>query len=321
MLMRSSYNEGMDRKILVAVDGSVFSYNALRYLSYLFTDLEGIYVHLLNIVPSSSLPAGKEWMDELELMCSMSPQTRNNMKKANRFMEEAVLQLGRRGIAPEQVSTSVRLARRTVADDIITEARKGLYDALLIGRRGITNLEKIFIGSVSSSVASKCYEIPIWIVDGKVNSRKFLMPVDGTFNSLKAADHLGFILAGNPYAEIALFHIATWFGDESKKIDREELLSRWGREWLEEHLSHEEGLFTAPEEILIGHGIAPERIERLSIKSGISPTKHILHHSEINDYGTIVIGRREKWIPKGVLKGVSDKILNLASGVAVWVVG
>ncbi len=318
--MHSSYNEGMQRKILVAVDGSVFSFNALRYLSHLFTDLDDIHVHLLYIVPTGLQSSGSEWLDDLEVICRIGPKARALMCKGKRFMEEAVLQLGRRGIAPEQVSTTVQLSRAGVSADILFEARKGLYDALVIGRRGVSKIEEMFMGSVSASITDKCFDLPIWIVDGKVNSRRFLLPVDGTFNSLKAADHLGFILKDNPYAEVTLFHLAALFSDENKKVQMDELCEKWGEEWCEMHLEREDSVYFAPEQMLIGHGVPPQRINRFTKGRGVSAPKHILRHSEIDNHGTIVIGRRGKHAKKGILKGVSGSVLALANGVAVWIV-
>jgi nucleotide-binding universal stress UspA family protein len=310
----------MKRNILAAVDGSVFSFNALRYLSHLFTDLEDIFVHLLYIVPTGFQSPDRGWLDDFELMCRIGPKARGLLAKGKRFMEEAVLQLGRRGIAPEQVTTTVRPARGGIAADILFEARNGLYDALLIGRRGIGKLEEMFMGSVSAAIVDTCFDLPIWIVDGKVNSRRFLLPVDGTFNSLKAADHLGFILKDNPYAEITLFHLAALFADEAKKINRQALHEIWGEEWCMAHLEKDDSLYSAPEQLLLEHGISPSRIKRFSKDGGISAPKHILRRSVIDKHGTIVIGRRGKHVKKGILKGVSENVLRMANGVAVWIV-
>ena len=158
----------MERKILVAVDGSTYSYNSLRYLSELFTDLKEIYIHLLYVVPTGSLPLGMEWLCDQDRILSLSPAERRRYYSAKRFMQEAVLQLGRRGIVAEQVSTQIMLAKAGVAADIIYEAHSGLYDALLIGRRGLTKIEELILGSVSDAVARDCYSMPVWVVDGKV---------------------------------------------------------------------------------------------------------------------------------------------------------
>ncbi len=311
----------MERKILAAVDGSVFSYNALRYLGQLFTDLDDISVHLLYIVPSPPPPIGGEWLEEQDRLLSLSTEGRARYARAKRFMEEAVLQLGRRGIAPRQVNCRVQLSQAGVAADIIHEAKRGLYDALLIGRRGIGTLEEMIAGSVSSTAARQCYEIPIWIIDGKVNSRKFLLPVDTSFNALKAADHLGFILQGNPYAEICLLHLSSVLMGGNTEPDWPELHEQWGEEWCHEHLRRGDSVFHGPEQILHERGISAARICRRQRGHVISPHKPIVRQSAIDDYGTIVIGRRAKTKKKGLFAGVSDKVLQIANHVAIWIVG
>lgn len=310
----------MERKILAAVDGSAPSYNALRYLGQLFTDLDDIAVHLLYVVPGPPPPIGEEWLDEKDRLLGLPPAARARYAAAQRFMEEAVLQLGRRGIASNQVSCHVQLARAGVAADIIHEAKKGLYDALLIGRRGIGALEEMIGGSVSSSAARQCSDLPIWVVDGKVNARKFLLPVDSSFNSLKAADHLGFILQGNPYAEICLLHLAALVGGDTDP-EWSEVEGLWGEEWCAEHLRRPDSIFHGPEQILVERGLSPERIRRQNEGHYFSPHKGIFRQSIQGDYGTIVIGRRSKCKQKSLFCGVSDKVLDIASQVAIWLVG
>ncbi len=310
----------MKRKILAAVDGSIFSFNALNYLSRLFTDVEDITVHLLCVVPSGHSAIGMEWLDERDKLTMVSKQVRQKLSAAKRFMEEAVLQLGRRGVAPDQVSTSVKLSQIGVAADILTEAKRGLYDALLIGRRGISRLEELFMGSsLSGAMAEKCYNLPLWIVDGKINSRKFLLPVDSSFNSLKAADHLGFILENNPHADVSLLHLSAMIGGNTPP-DIADLHSMWGKEWCDLNIRQPDAIFHAPEQILLDKGINPKQIHCLKQAMCIQPHTHILHHCIKNDFGTIIIGRRTK-DKSSIFKGVSDNLLNVAKHMAIWVIG
>ncbi|MBU4153305.1 MAG: universal stress protein [Proteobacteria bacterium] len=310
----------MERKILAAVDGTVFSFNALRYLGQLFTDLDDIAVHLLYVVPSPPPPIDEQWIDEGDRLLCLPPEVRARYNKAKRFMEEAVLQLGRRGIEAQQVSWQVQLSRTGVAADIIHEAKKGLYDALLIGRRGIGAIEEIIGGSLSNTAAKHSHVLPIWIVDGKVNARKFLLPVDTSYNSLKAADHLGFILQGNPYTEICLLHLSTLVGGNTKP-DWSELETLWGKEWCDEHLRRPDSVFHGPKQMLLERGISEKKIYQHHDEYCFSAHKPIIQHSVIDQCGTIVIGCRSKTKVKGIFSGVSEKVLNLARGVAIWIVG
>jgi nucleotide-binding universal stress UspA family protein len=311
----------MLKKILIAVDGSPYSTHSLRYLGQLFQQLPEIHFHLLSLVPASSAgSAAKDWLTEAELLNTVSPATRNLLATQKKYMLQATDTLKRLGIAEEQVHTSVRLSQRSVAQDIIHEARQGKYDALLIGRRGIGKLEKMIMGSVSATILEKCHDVPLWIIDGQVNSRKFLVPVDGTCHSLKAIDHLAFILAGNPYAEVTLFYSKALLGSHPK-IEPKDFYAVWGETWCEEHLRREDSLFHAPKQLLLDSGFPEERIFWKETFMGIDPSRQILRQALIDDFGTIVMGRRGEEASKGLFRGVSDRVLHMAEEVAIWIIG
>jgi len=311
----------MQKKILVAVDGSPYSTHSLRYLGQLFQQLPEIHFHLLSLVPASSLgTAARDWLSEAELLNTVNPATRNLLSAQKKYMLQATDTLKRLGIAEEQIHTSVRLSQHSVAQEIIREARQGKYDALLIGRRGIGKLEEIIMGSVSATILDKCHDVPLWIIDGQVDSRKFLVPVDGSSHSLKAIDHLAFILADNPFAEVTLFYSKALLGSRPA-IEPKDFYAVWGEAWCEEHLRREDSLFHAPRQILIDGGFPAERIFRLETSMGFDPSRQILRQALIDDFGTIVMGRRGEEVNKGIFRGVSDRVLLMAEEVAIWIVG
>jgi len=311
----------MLKKILIAVDGSPYSTHSLRYLGQLFQHLPNIHFHLLSIVPASNTgSAAQDWLSEAELLNTVSQATRTLLTTQKKYMLQATDTLKRLGIAEEQIHTSVRLSLRSVALDIIQEARQGKYDALLIGRRGIGKLEEMIMGSVSASILEKCHDVPLWIIDGQVNSCKFLVPVDGTSHSLKAIDHLAFILADNPCAEVTLFYSKALLGSHPK-IEPKDFYAIWGEEWCEAHLRRPDSLFHAPKQLLIDSGFPAERIFWLETFMGIDPSRQILRQALIDDFGTIVMGRRGETVSKGIFRGVSDRVLLMAEGVAIWIIG
>ncbi len=309
----------MEKKILVATDGSVYSSNIIHYLSRLFTDLEDIRLHFLCIVPTTALQAGREWMDEMDVMASIGPETNRKFTAAKRFMNEASLQLGRKGIAPEQVTTEVKLSRIGVAKDIIYEAKKGIYDALIIGRRGISKLEELIMGSISATVLEGSGNIPVWIIDGHVDSRKFLVPIDGSTHSLRAVDHLAYILKDNPFAEITLLNSEAMFA-KTVPINPEDFYEQWTKEWVEEHLKRPDSLFHAPTQVLVEGGFPRDKIHHFTTRKGLYPSRQIVRQALIDGFGTIVLGRRPGNISKGLFKTVSAKVIGMAQDVAIWIV-
>ncbi|MFZ5775484.1 MAG: universal stress protein [Thermodesulfobacteriota bacterium] len=312
----------MQRKVLVAVDGSPYSTNSLRYLGQLFHHLDEIHIDLLGLTPvGASSTAAREWLTDQELLNVASPTARKAMVAMNKYMDQARETLQRLGIAPEQIHTEVHPTHFGIADDILHTARKGKYDALLIGRRGIGKLEELIMGSVSAAILEKCHDVPLWIIDGQVNSCKFLVPVDGSVNALRAIDHLGFMISDNPCAEVTLFYSQALLASQPQ-IDPTEFHALWGKEWCDTHLTRADSLFHAPKQLLIESGFPEARIQWLQTFKGIDPSRQILRQALVDDFGTIVLGRRScHSTEKGLLRGVSDRVLLMAEQVAVWIVG
>lgn len=310
----------MEKKLLVAVDGSVYTSNTLHYLEQLFAGLDDIRFHLLTVVPCNPSETASAWLDERELMSTLSKEEQKRCAAAKKFLHTAVERLGRNGISPELVTTEVKISTKTPAAEVLNVARTGLYDALVLGRRGVSKLEELIMGSVSSTMFEKCRDVPIWIVDGQVDSRKFLVPVDGSHYTLQAVDHLCFMLKDNPYAEITLFHSAAMFAQ--KQDLRQGYCNRFITEdWCTTHSQDEDLYFLAPRQMLINSGFPPERIHRLQTKKGMYPSRQIVRQALIDDFGTIVMGRRDKEIVKGVFGSVTEKVVAMSVDTAIWIVG
>ncbi|MBW2466712.1 MAG: universal stress protein [Deltaproteobacteria bacterium] len=310
----------MEKKLLVAVDASVYSTNILHYLERLFAGLDDIRFHLISVVTCNPSETAKEWFDELELLNMLSREAKARYAKKNRYLKSAVERLGRNGIPAENVTTELKLSTGNPALEVLKVARKGFYDALIIGRRGISKLEELIMGSVSTSLLEKCHDVPIWIVDGQVDSRKFLVPVDGSHFTLQALDHLCFILQNNPSAEITLFHSTAIFS-QTQQLEKDYCPRFLDSDWCETHRNNEEFYFKAPYHMLINSGFPAERIHRLETNKGMYASRQIVRQALIDDFGTIVMGRRRKQIKKGVFGSVTEKVLAMSENTAVWIVG
>ncbi|MCK7515112.1 MAG: universal stress protein [Desulfobacterales bacterium] len=92
-----------------------------------------------------------------------------------------------------------------LAKDILDYAQNGLFDAILVGRRGISAVQQMFMGSVSAHLVENSPVIPVWLVDGNVRSTRVMAAVDGSESALRAVDHLAFMLSGNPEVQVLFF--------------------------------------------------------------------------------------------------------------------
>lgn len=310
----------MNRKLLVAVDGSVYSSNTTSYLHRLFQNQTNVAFHLFSAIPSGQLPTGHELLDDQDLVSTMGPLAQKKFSTATRYINKARDQLVRHGIEPGRITSRVHLSRAGVVSDIIQQARAGLYDALVIGRRGLGKLEQLFMGSVSTGVLEKCHDVPVWIIDGRVDSRKFLVPVDGTPHTLRAVDHLCFMVKDNPAVEITLFHSSAIFA-RRPVVAVESFYDHWNPEWCQEHLRRPDSHFHGPEQLLVESGIPAAGIHRLETSMGLHPSRQIVRQALLDDLGTIVMGRRPEDANKGITGSVSGRVVAMAVNTSIWLVG
>lgn len=307
----------MNRTILVAIDGSVYSSNSLDYLARLFAADRNLSIHLLQVVSSGG--ADKDWMYEVDPLRGQASGCDKGSALARKHLKEAEERLIRQGFAPEQIQTQIKTASG-ICNAIRQEAERGNYDAVLIGRRGLGAVGNMFFGSTSSGLIEQCHRSPLWIVDGNVSTTRFLLAVHSHPSSLMAADHLAFMLKEHPNAEIYLYHSNSVFGKQAGARS-EDFHAQWGKEWCDRYLDLDNHLFNAHTQLLVDNGFSRFRIKQLSSEMHMDVSSDLLKQAKQNNCGTIVIGRRRRDLCKGQLKGVSDKTVKQAQNVAVWLAG
>jgi nucleotide-binding universal stress UspA family protein len=308
----------MEKKILVAVDGSVFSSNSLDYLIRLFKNRQDISIHLLSIVSSGS--SDQNWMLDVDPLRTDTPAVELRKAKASRYLKDAQERLLRNGFTKKQIQLSVLASPGSIAAAIHQQANQGIFDALVIGRRGVGKIGELFLGSVSTELTSRCHEIPLWMIDGEVHTVRFLLAVHTTPQSLLAADHLGFFMKNNPDAEVLLYHSSPVFGSGTP-APLEQFNAQWGAEWCRQHLDLDNHLYNAHTRILTEHGLTQKQITTLSSHTNLEASNDLLKQAKQHRCGTVVLGRRGKEIEKGFLGGVSDRTVQQAQDIAIWIVG
>jgi nucleotide-binding universal stress UspA family protein len=309
----------MEKNILIAVDGSSYSTQALEYIALLFADNADIHFHLISCVSGneSIVPTAADSRN------SLLPTASGNEGKrltAQRTLENATAKLVHLYITPDRIHSSVEPSGYDIAATIQRRAEHLLMDSVLVGRRGLNTISEMLLGSVSATLLKKCHEIPLWIIDGEIKNRNFLVPVDGSIPSLMAIDHLAHIMEGRQDITIFLFHCLHFLGAKVEATP-ESFYHLWGKEWCDIHLGDHKNLFHGPSQLLIESGIPENKIIILPEKSDLEAARSIIRQAEKNQCGTIVIGRRGDGTTKGILGGVSDRTVKRAQNIALWVVG
>ncbi len=232
------------------------------------------------------------WSIPRTLSCRTLAELRRRKKEtsAKQFLHKASEKLHQAGIASERIKTSIQVSGYNIAGTIQSTASKDLADSILVGRQGLNAISEILLGSVSATLFQKCHNTPLWIIDGKVESKGFLVPVDGSPNSLTALDHLSHILSNRRDIHIYLFHCSSLFS-QKPQCDLTSFHHNWDKEWCQKYLSDGDCLFNGPRQLLLEAGIPESHIHILPETPGIEKSQGIIREAKKtglrnNCYGT-----------------------------------
>jgi len=223
---------------------------------------------------------------------------RENKEKGQKALNAAKKILEDLGFAQEQVITKVQSRKLSRAEDIIHEGSEGNYDALVLGRRGLSWIEEAFDESVSKRILERKYDFPLWLCRmPDVERKNVLVCLDGSDPAYRIADHVGFALHDETKHRVQLLRV---------KNDRSEPGS--------------DAIFKKAKEQLLKNTF-PEHLIDIREIEGSDPAKVILEEAESGRYAAVAAG----WTGagKGALERIfygsnCHKLLNELKHAALW---
>lgn len=144
----------INRRILVAVDGSDASINASNYAIDMAKKLEASLTVLFVVSPARYIDFGYATagtMNEIE-----STKKKLAQKEVDKINKEAMEQ----GVT---VKTDVLINYFSVVKEIVEYAEKHKIDLIITGSRGMTGFKKMLLGSVASGVVTYAH-CPVLVV-------------------------------------------------------------------------------------------------------------------------------------------------------------
>lgn len=291
----------MEKHVLVTIGTETGNNSPLRFLQHFYTSATSIRTTLFYVTPQTMA-----WDDSYSPMPESEAQTEGTTRakqKGQKVLDEAKTWMKDVGNWPEEmIATKVDTKGRGKVQSIVDEAIKGLYDAVLFGRRGLTKLDELFAQSVTSDMLWQAMDFPIWICRGqeKPPQQTLLLCVDGGAPAMRMADHVGFMLAEEPH-HITLFHV-----------------DRPSGTGLDE--GHEKILSEATAQ-LVSNGISEERIRVKRARSS-DVSQAVMAEARRGDYGAVAVGRRNDK-PTALSKFFHDSVCRkLITGLedrALWI--
>jgi nucleotide-binding universal stress UspA family protein len=315
--------QSQTKNILIGVDASDYTFEAVRYVGKVMpaekTRIK--LLHVMNPMPDSFydlglLPAFRH--EEMGLR-AWEAQQRNIMEA---FMDRAWQLLVSMGYSSEKISATIRKREAGVARDIAAEARRG-YDALVVGRKGTSALEELVLGSIANKLVSYLAQPPTWIVGGHPSPHKILIAMDSSEYARRALEYI-FELFGRDHPELMLLHVTRGQDLTRPSLAGDFLTANWLNKVREEFKKAEQVMhliFADCVSYLEQHGADSARIRTKIIPGVYSRAAAIYGEAVEGGYGTIVVGRRGlSRVDEFLMGRVSNKVLQLSEGKAVWIV-
>lgn len=277
----------MNRHVLVTVSDNPSYLYGVRFVAGFFRNVEKMKVTLFYVAPPEAMLGRREGERENELIA--------RIKEALTAAEQILVQ---NGFRKENIEFKITARKFGTVKDIIREGRQGLYDAVVLGRRGYTIFEKLFSYSVSREILDRPIPFPVWICrEFEKDRRGCLICVDGSEASFAVADHVGFMLAEEPMHFLKIFHVL-----EGKEKEDE------GVQILEKALA-----------IVRENGVPAERIS-VEMVTGGRPEEVILEKTKWERCAVVAMGREGRGQKKGWFRGSCfEVVLNNLKGFSLWV--
>ena len=309
----------MEKKILIAVDDSRHSKNAVRYAAGAYRTLKDMNFTLMHIQPTISQYLLDEAKKNTKVYAELEKVNRKNTETAQHLLEGYKEQMMALGVAEDDIKLATQRRMLGAAKDILEFSMAEHFDAVIMGRRGLSGLGEVFIGSVSANVVNNSTNIPVWLVDEEGSSKDILFAVDGSENSLKAVDHLAFMIAKNTDVKISFFHVTPKLKDfcpvdfeEIQTEALEEIIQQGDKECIDQFFSH-------AKKILNQAGIQESQIHVKVAEGLFRVGKAVLDEFQQGNFGTLVVGRRGM-NRKFFTGSTSRYLINGFTEGALWVV-
>jgi nucleotide-binding universal stress UspA family protein len=144
--------------ILVAIDGSEYSFNAAEYALALAKSFESqLYAITVTYIPASDHLSQK---DVLNKSLTEDNINNNNMKDAGNWFENFTQNAKENNI---QLKTELINSARPVDYVILEYAEEQKIDLIVVGTRGRTGFKKLLLGSIASSIVTYAH-CPVTVV-------------------------------------------------------------------------------------------------------------------------------------------------------------
>ena len=297
-------NTQAQKKMLLALDGSEYALETVKYISKIpaFQKMHVVLLNVMSKIPEHYWDLKREPQFNWRIT-DIRAWERQLEKNLEEYMGKARGILFDAGFPQDAVSVKTQERQAGIARDIVKEAKDGYY-AIAVGRKGLSKLKDLILGSIVIKLLEKLTFVPLFVVGINPQPGKVLLALDTSEGSMRAVDYLGYTL-GESDLEVSIIHVIR--GEK--------------RAWIKDREAEIEPVFNMAKSHLMSCGFDSDQITTKTITGVQSRANAIVKEAKDGDYGTIVVGRRGLSKVRDFFMGrVSNKVIQLAEGKAVCVV-
>ncbi|MFH2218707.1 MAG: universal stress protein [Pseudomonadota bacterium] len=156
----------MAKNLLVAFDDSENAMRAVEFVANYFSSDNS--VTLFNVIPDTAALCEMNspeltpyFTAQQDSFCILEEKkkelVRNAQQKATQILTDA-------GFEEKNITIKTEVKKNGIARDIVKEAQSG-YDAIVLGRRGLSGIKEFILGSVSQKVFNLAKDISVVVVN------------------------------------------------------------------------------------------------------------------------------------------------------------
>ncbi len=303
------------KKLLLALDGSENSFDAVRYVCELdpFHKMKVVLFNVFDRMPEFYWDLEKDLHSQSAR--EISAWAMHQREVIQKFMNKAKQSLLGSGFSQDSVIVKIQNRSDGIARDIIQEAEDG-YSAIAIGRKSMGIYKEIIVGSVATKIVEKLAFIPVLMIGKVALNENILVALDSSENAMRAVDYVATTLGGFDF-KITLLHVIRGVMYSQAEIP-DFFLPKIFIERAEKEIND---VFDKAKQCFTDAGFKSNQITTKIILDAHSRAGAIIHEAREGDYGTIVLGRRGlSKVQEFILGRVSNRIIQVIRYKAVWVV-
>lgn len=290
-----------ERHLLIAISNDASALHGVKFVSGFFSDFSNVRVTLFASLPSQSPTAPSESaLESRKDILDMRAKLRDSFATA--LMESRAI-LEQAGMDPERIDEKSVPSIHSTDFHLALEGERGMYDVLVLGRRGLETFTQIFEDSTTERLLqNEELSLPCWACRQYRPGRKgILLCLDKAPGLSDLVEHVGSVCALAPDHDVTLFHVC------GPREDRAVANS----------------IFSETIELLAGRGVPGERVQ-VAFAEGSVPARTILRKAQEGRYAAVALGRQGApghRIRKLFNGSTSKSLLCELTGAAAWFAG